>query len=189
MNSLKSVSQKLSRGRIGVIPTDTIYGLVCSALNPDSVERLYRIRKRDTSKPCIILISGIDDLGKFNIKTTKELVHALDRVWPGAVSVILDCHDEQFAHLHKGTKTLAFRVPGNDELRDLLKKTGPLLAPSANPEGKSPATSAAEAKKYFGKEVDFYIDGGELVGQASTLVKYEDGKFITLRDGLVKVEA
>ena len=55
-----------------VIPTDTIYGIVGSALNPQVVERIYKLRKRAQDKPMIIIMSSIDDLKKFNVKLTEK---------------------------------------------------------------------------------------------------------------------
>ena len=62
----------LKEGKVGVMPTDTIYGLVGSALNPQTVEEIYLLRKRATDKPFIVLISSINDLGKFGVFLTKE---------------------------------------------------------------------------------------------------------------------
>lgn len=185
--SIAGVSGQIGNGRIGVIPTDTIYGLVCSALNPEAVERVYRVRNRKENKPCIVLISDVADLKRFNIKITEKLARTLDTIWPGEVSVVLDCPDKRFTYLHRGTKTLAFRVPADQTLLDILKKTGPLVAPSANRGGEPHAQTVNEARTYFGDEVDFYLDGGKLIGRPSTLVKYEDGKLIVLREGAVRV--
>jgi L-threonylcarbamoyladenylate synthase len=60
----------LKEGAIGVIPTDTIYGICTSAFNRKSVEKVYKLRKRNPNKPCIILISSLEDLKKFNIRLT-----------------------------------------------------------------------------------------------------------------------
>ena len=187
MDSLESVGQRISRGQIGVIPTDTIYGIVCSALSEQAIERLYRIRERNEYKPCLVLIPDASILAQFGVTLDASLKEALARVWPGAVSVILDCPDERFAHLHRGTKTLAFRVPADKKLREFLRESGPILAPSANPEGKSPARTVEEAKKYFGTEVDFYIDGGRVEGTPSTLMAFSDGKICVLRQGVTRV--
>jgi len=73
-------------------------------------------------------------------------------------------------------------------VRDFLKKTGPLVAPSANIEGEKSAKNIDEARKYFGDSVDFYEDGGEIEGTASTLVKLEEGKLIIKRQGSVKID-
>ena len=52
---------------MGVIPTDTIYGLVASAWNPKAVERVYELKGRAPDKPCIILIRSLADLKKFGV--------------------------------------------------------------------------------------------------------------------------
>ncbi len=50
------IEKILKSGGIGVIPTDTIYGLVGSALNKKAVRRIYQLRQRNPKKPLIILI-------------------------------------------------------------------------------------------------------------------------------------
>ena len=66
---------------------------------------------------------------------------------------------------------------------DLLKQTGPLVAPSVNPEGQSPAKNIAEARKYFGDKVDFYQDGGRLGSLSSTVISVSDGVHKVVRFG------
>ena len=60
----------------------------------------------------------------------------LEEYWPGKVSIILPSSGQtKIEHIHRGTDDIAFRIPGDENLRRLLKKTGPLVAPSANTEG------------------------------------------------------
>jgi L-threonylcarbamoyladenylate synthase len=186
--NLEKAAEVLKNGSVGVIATDTIYGIVCSAFNVKAIERLYKIRERNEHKPCIILIAESTELVKFGIVLDEKLKQALTRIWPGPVSTVLPCPDEKFSYLHRGTKSLAFRMPADEKLLSLLSSTGPLLAPSANPEGKPPAENIIQARHYFGDTVDFYIDGGEVSNRPSTLVRYENGAFITLRPGTVRVE-
>lgn len=160
----------LKNGGIGVLPTDTLYGIVGQALNKKTVERIYTVKGRTPTKPLIILISSISDLKKFSVSITVQQGIVLAKVWPGKVSVILQCSNKKFEYLHRGTKSLAFRFPKNKKLLEILKKTGPLVAPSANPEGKEPAETISQSKKYFDTEVDFYISGGRKKGNPSTLV-------------------
>jgi tRNA A37 threonylcarbamoyladenosine synthetase subunit TsaC/SUA5/YrdC len=80
---------------------------------------------------------------------------------------------------------LAIRLPAEKSIRDFLEKTGPLATSSANLEGESPAKNIAEAQKYFGSEVDFYEDGGELNSKPSTLVKIDGDEIKVLRQGAV----
>lgn len=184
MNQAK-IADVLKRGGIGILATDTIYGLVGHALNEKTVERIYRIRQRRPDKPFIVLIADLSDLEKFNVKIEKATEEILARAWPGKVSVILSCQDQSLAHLHRG-QDLAVRLPDKNDLRELIRAVGPLVAPSANPEGLPPAKNIAEAKKYFGVGVDFYEDSGELISEPSTLIKIVDGKIEVIRPGAVK---
>lgn len=167
----KRIIKLLKLGKIGVMPTDTIYGIVGSALNPQVVEEIYKLRKRSADKPMIILISDLNDLNQFSIELTNSQKNFLQKNWPNPLSVILPCKSKDFEYLHRGKNSLAFRIPKNKDLLKVLKRVGPLVAPSANYEGKLPSATVADAKGYFGKMVDFYIDGGELRSQSSTIIK------------------
>ncbi|MGB7957432.1 MAG: L-threonylcarbamoyladenylate synthase [Minisyncoccia bacterium] len=184
----------LRSGGAGILPTDTIYGIVGSAMSPETVERIYFWRKRDPKKPPIILVASVGDLRKFGIVMDAAAKKVLMQLWPGKVSVILPMSrrcgmSKKFTHLHRGTETLAFRVPKPAWLRKLLQMTGPLIAPSANIEGKPPALTIRAAKKYFGENVDFYADAGRLASKPSTLIKIEHGHVTVLREGAVKIRS
>src|SRR3989338_3977725 len=86
----------LKNGGIGVMPTDTIYGLVGSAFSKTAVRRTYRVRRRNSRKPFIILIYSTEDLPKFSINLDSALTRKLHRFWPGKVSVILPCPTPTF---------------------------------------------------------------------------------------------
>jgi len=155
--------------KIGVLLTDTIYGIVGQALDKDVVERIYKVKKRNPKKPLIVLISSFDDLSNiFDIKLTNNQIKILNEFWPGKVSVILPC--TKYEHLGRGTNSIAFRLPSNKSLIELVKKTGPIVATSVNKEGDVPAKNIEEAKKYFGNEMDFYIDSGEAKSETSLLI-------------------
>ncbi len=178
----------LKSGKIGVMPTDTLYGLVGSALNPEVVEKIYNLRKRVKDKPMIILISEIDDLEKFEINLTKKQYEFLEKIWPNPASVVLPCPSEKLSYLHRGKESLAFRVPKDKNLLKVLTQTGPLVAPSANIEGEKPAENIEEARKYFGDSLSFYIDAGEIKSQPSTLISLDDkGVYLVLRQGVFKI--
>ncbi|MBI2888607.1 MAG: threonylcarbamoyl-AMP synthase [Candidatus Liptonbacteria bacterium] len=175
------VTQVLKHGGVAVIPTDTIYGIVGSALKVETVARIYRLRKRNLRKPMIVLIASLRELARFGVRVSPAITRFLRGAWPGRVSVALPVRDKKWEYLHRGTEYVAFRVPLKKALRELLIKTGPLVAPSANLEGKPPAKALCEAKEYFGTKVDCYVDGGELVRKPSTLVKVVEGKPVVMR--------
>lgn len=176
----------LKKGGVGVIPTDTLYGVVGSAFSKKTVERIYKVRGRDPKKPCIILISSIHDLQKFGI--SPELIRAnksmLEKVWPGKVSIVLPVEkksQKKITYLHRGVESLAFRFPNKKALIAILKKTGPLVAPSANKEGFPPALTISDAKKYFGDTIDFYMSAGTRKSKPSKIISLVTGVPVVLR--------
>ena len=167
---IQTAAKLLHKGQVGVGPTDTLYGLLAKAGSRAAVERLYEIKKRRPMKPFIILINDLDQLSHFDCYPTEEELAVLRRYWPGPSSFILPVKDSNdLDYLTRGTGKLAFRHPNRQQLLELIDLTGPLVAPSANPEGLEPAQTVIEAETYFGDRVDFYVDDGLLPGPASEL--------------------
>ena len=191
MKNYKLSDEKLVKliksGAVGILPTDTLYGLVGSALSEKAVERIHKMKDRSAGKPFIILIGLLEDLNSFGIEINQKDKKFLEKIWPGKVSVVLPCQEEKFSYLHRGKNSLAFRWPKDKNFTDFLKKTGPLVAPTANTENQEPAKNIAEAKIYFEEKADFYVDGGQLESLPSTLISLENGKVKILREGAVKM--
>ena len=189
MNEWNNVTNIVKKGGVVITPTDTLYGILGSALNKKTVERIYKVRGRDKDKPCIVLISSYKYLDKFKVVLKKDLKQFLESVWPGKVSVILPVKSAKWKYLHRGKASIAFRMIGqrNKNLFNLINKVGPLVAPSANPQGQKPALNRREARKYFGKQIDAYICGGTRNSPPSTLIELKDGKWVVLRQGAVKI--
>lgn len=190
-NFSKKILDILKNKGVGVIPTDTIYGIVGSALEEEAVNRIYKLRHRNPKKPMIILISSVYDLKKFGVSLSPKDKEIIKKVWPGKVSVILGLNHggvAKFKYLHRGTKKLAFRLPDFLKLRRLLNKVGPLVAPSANLEGHPPAENISEAQNYFGNQVDFYVDSGPQKSSPSTLIEIQKDKIKILRLGQTKLD-
>lgn len=180
--------QILQKGGIGVLPTDTLYGLVGQALKKETIKRIYRVRKRNPKKPFIILISNLKDLSLFGITTSSKEKNILKALWKKPITILLDCPHKKFHYLHRGQKTLAFRLPADRWLRGLIKKTGPLVAPSANLEGLTPAYSIKKARTYFDDQIDFYADVGLIRKKPSTIIRMQPSGISILRKGSVSIK-
>jgi len=189
-NDKKNLVQVLQLGGIAVVPTDTLYGIVCSVEDAQSIKKLYSIKGRTETKPFIVLIYSFSDLLRFGISLSPKERAFLSRAWPGKVSIVLPCKKRSYSYLTRGGETLAFRMPKSPFIRLLLKKTGPLVAPSANPEGLRPAETIREARAYFADFVDIYESAGKrLRGKPSTLLKlHSDGTCDVLRTGAINIK-
>ena len=173
----------LKDGSLAVIPTDTVYGLVCRADDKMAVARLYDLKQRD-NKPGTVIAADTDQLVRLGIKARylKPVAH----YWPNPISIVIPSFELEYIHL--GVGSIAVRIPRHSELQQLLTKTGPLLTTSANMPGQPEAATEEEAERYFGESVDIYIDGGDLSGrQASTVIRIVDDAVEVLRTGAVRI--
>lgn len=176
-----TVIEALRADKLVVAPTDTIYGLLARADSPRAVDELYRVRQRDRTKSCIILLSSANNIPEL---TTKQR-HIYDQLRHERPTTIAARVSPDFMpHLVRTDATLAFRaVPPDTALSELIQLVGPLLAPSANLAGQPPATTVNEATAYFGDQVAVYVDSGEVTGaMPSRIITFTDGdEVITLR--------
>jgi L-threonylcarbamoyladenylate synthase len=176
----------LQAGAVGVIPTDTVYGLVARAADPSAVARLYELKHRER-KPGTLIAGSIEQFEELGLK--HRYLKAVEQYWPGPLSVIIPCSEPSLAYLHQGVMSLAVRIPAQSEIAELLQKTGPLITSSANHPGEPTANAVDEARKYFGDTVDFYVDGGDLSDhKPSTIIRIIDDAIEVIREGAVKID-
>jgi L-threonylcarbamoyladenylate synthase len=181
----RGLIELLRSGAVGVLPTDTLYGLVCLAADQAAVERLYGLKQRE-QKPGTLIAANIEQLETLGFK--RRYLTAVERFWPAPLSVIIPCGDE-LEYIHQGLHSIAVRLPAAEPLQKLLLQTGPLLTSSANPPADQPATSVVEAEKYFADQVDFYVDGGDLYGRKpSTIIQIIDDAIQVIRSGAVTID-
>ena len=184
-SSLKDpeIVQLLKSGAVGVIPTDTVYGLVAQATHQKAIERLYTLKHRD-SPPGTMIGASAKDFSELGFSMEK-LAH-VQHYWPASLSVVVDATPLP-PYLKQDRGALPLRVPDNAELQQLLQATGPLMTTSANAHGEPTSVTARMAQHYFGDAVDFYVDGGDLSGRPpSTIIGLgESDEIIVYRQGAV----
>lgn len=180
----KAVAEALAAGKIGVIPTDTLYGVVCPASNETAVRDLYALKPR-IKKLGTIIAASIEQLVDLGFKA--RYLKAIEQYWPGAVSIVIPI--SEIGYLHQEVGSIPVRIPNSKTVIDLLKRTGPLLTTSANKPDQPPANNIKEAEQYFGDKVSFYVDGGDLSGrQPSTIMRIVDDAVEILREGAVRID-
>jgi L-threonylcarbamoyladenylate synthase len=176
-----------AQAKVGVVPTDTIYGVSASAASPEAVDKLYRLKNRE-QKPGTVIAANVGQLRELGV--AGEYLDAVAHLWPNPLSIELPV-PKALDYLGQNTGHCAFRVVADPEVRQLLEQTGPLLTSSANHPGKPAANNVAEALAYFSDRVDFYVDGGERTGRPpSTVVRLRlpvDGTLEIIRVGAVNV--
>lgn len=176
----------LLNGGLGVLPTDTLYGVVARATDKQAVQKLYALKSRD-HKPGTVIAGSVAQLIELGI--SEDHLRRVAKWWPGPLSVETPLGPE-LSYLHQDTGRQGFRVVADKWVQSILEKTGPLLTSSANLPGEAPSTTIEEAYNYFDGLVDFYVDGGDLAGRApSTIARLTYKGIEIIRQGAVIIPA
>jgi septum formation protein len=170
--TLHIVSKSLLSGKVGVIPTDTVYGLAAHPMFESAVSRLYSIKERQLHKPIALLCDSVESASRF---LGTKIASFGAKYWPGALTVVGESE--------------GVRIPDHEWTRELISLCGGALrVTSANISSCRPATDAAEALSSVGLSADFVVDGGvSPIAEASTVIKVsQSGRLETLRPGPIK---
>jgi len=173
----------IKNGKVVVSPTDTVYGLITDATNKIAVERLFKIKKRDSKKPIPIFIKDIKMAKKFAL-IDKNREKFLKMIWPGKVTVVLKRKKEEIYGVDK--KTIALRIPKYKFINILLEKLNkPLTGTSANISGKPSSTKIKEVLKHF--ENKNFSDQPDLIFEAGDLPKNRPSVIVDLTSDWPKI--
>lgn len=177
------------RGRLVVLPTDTVYGIGADAFNNAGVTALLAAKDRGRDMPVGVLVgswNSIDGLALIVPDTARELIRAF---WPGAISLIVTQAPSLQWDLGDARGTVMVRMPLHPVALEVLKAVGPMAVSSANVSGTPPAVDAAEARRQLGDSVDVYLDAGPAERQAaSTIVDLTGSAPRIVRTGPVSAE-
>jgi L-threonylcarbamoyladenylate synthase len=161
----------LRAGAIVAFPTESFYGLGVDALDARAVDRLLRAKRRPADKPVLVLVDSIEMAERVAASVPPSVRALMARHWPGPLTLVLEAAPAVAEALTAGTGTIGIRMPGHPVALDLVRAAGrPVTAPSANPSGAPPPTTAEEVRRYFGSEVELILDGGPTAGGTGSTV-------------------
>lgn len=191
MNTDDIIKVLNGKGKVIAIRTDTVYGLVCNALDELAVNKIYDIKNREKKKPLSIFVKDFTEVSKYAdiegiSETTKKL---MSKYWPGALTIVFKKKNNTLKHLLSGLDSIGIRIPNDKELFKILNKVDfPLAQTSCNISGEKEYTSAKEIETALGDKIDLIVDGGVVINsKPSTIVSVEHGEPIILRAGDIKI--
>jgi len=181
---MQSAYQTVKQGGIVIFPTDTVYGIGCDPYNENSVSLLYKIKKREKTKPFPVLgysKKELEKIAEFNSLATK----IAEKFWPGPITMILNVKDIDIQEsLGLGGK-IAVRVPDNICALSLLKECKVLVGTSANISDETSLIDPNECETKI-PNYDLLIDGGVIISKGeSTIVEIDGDKVKIVREGSV----
>ena len=159
--NLQLVAKSIKNGGLVVVPTDTIYVVVCDAFNNHALTKLRKIRKSPLDKPLTTVIQP-SDVEKY-AKLTKREQDIIDTLHPSSVSIYVQ-KKNTLLDLATTYSDFVCVFWQDNETKALYEYADTILAiSSANEKGLAPASTLEQALGYFGEDIEFYIDGGNQI--------------------------
>jgi L-threonylcarbamoyladenylate synthase len=185
VRDFEAAIETLRRGDVIVFPTETLYGLGADALNSEAVEKVFKLKGRDSQNPIPVLVADPEMLRNLVSEIPPLAQKLMDRFWPGPLTLVLPAREDLPKPLLNASAGIAVRISSQPIATQLLKELGrPMTATSANPSGKEPARTLQEAKRYFSGKVNFFLDGGRLSSKSgSTVVELVGAAIKIIREG------
>jgi len=186
--TLRAAADILRAGGVIALPTETFYGLAAAARDVSAVKRIFELKGRPESKPLLVLVDSLA-MAQTVASATPQARDLMARYWPGALTLVLPALPVVPSVVTAGTGTLGVRFSPHPIARGVVELLGePVTAPSANPNGLAPPTSASGVLSYFPEGVDLVLDGGPTPGgEPSTVLDLTAEPSRILRQGAVIV--
>lgn len=187
----------LKAGKLVAFPTETVYGLGADATNEAAVQRIFQVKGRPSTNPLIVHVPSLEQLLKYtdlskswHPEVVRDRLMALQRFWPGPLSVVLPKSPVISSVVCAGGDTVALRIPRHPIALELLSSCDiPVAAPSANPSMYISPTTAQHVHENLGDKVEYILDGGRCeVGLESTVLSLLSETPVILRPGAITAE-
>ena len=157
--------REIRKGKILLYPTDTIWGIGTAAFSKKGVERIYEIKKRERSRPLILLVHSLEQLKKYvaDIPPRIEtLLHYVERpltlIYP---KVKLLPH-----HVLASDGSIGIRICKRPITQKMIKALDqPIVSTSANLSGEDFPSKYDEISSAIIRNVDYIFRPEDSMGE------------------------
>lgn len=178
------IIKTLKDGKLVIMPTDTIYGIIGDATNEDVINKVYEVKERPHDKPLLILVSNFSMLHELVTEIPKETEKIIKKFWPGPLTILFKKSSKVSDTLTANSALVAIRMPNDKRLLNIMNHLNrPLISTSANISSHDAITNPNQLEEKMKEKIDLIVDEGTVNNEASTLITIVNGKIEILREG------
>lgn len=181
-------AENISEGKLVVYPTETVYGIGADIYNQSAVKNLYIAKKRPFDMPLSVAVSDkamLEGVAVINENADKLIKAFL----PGPLTIIIKKQPDVPDIVTSSSQKVGVRIPDNRFALELIRRTGPIVATSANLHSNPDSVDVQSALSDLGSSVDTYVDAGPCtLGRPSTIVWLDDKVVELVRQGAIPFE-
>ena len=164
-----SAAEDIAAGNLIVYPTDTVYGIGADIYNEVAVKNLYLAKRRPFDMALSVAVADrkmMESVAILN-ETADKLIKAF---LPGPLTA--------------GSQKVGSRIPDHPIALEIARRSGPIVATSANIHFQPDAIDIGMATAALGNSVSTYIDAGHSPsGKPSTIIWIKDKEYEIIRQG------
>lgn len=186
------IADRIRRGGVVGVPTDTFYGLAVDPYNLHAVERVYEIKERGRHKPLSLLIESAEQAEELASEVPDEFHLLAEKFWPGPLTIIVKAAPRLPLKVTANSGNIAVRMPDSATALAVVRALRcPITATAANLAGAAECTTAAAVVEQLGGRVQVVLDGGPTPRNVPTTIinLTEGGRWFMQREGAIPLAA
>lgn len=181
---MRAAQEAIGRGELVAFPTETVYGLGASAMDAGAVDRIFLAKGRPQDNPLIVHVAGVEQAKGLTTDWTEQAQALSEAFWPGPLSLIVSNGGKVAKNVTAGMDSVALRMPNNPIALELIRRCGPIAAPSANISGRPSPVLAEHVQEDLDGKVPVILNGGRCrYSVESTVVDVRKDIPVLLRPG------
>ncbi len=187
MTDVSDVVAAIRKGKVVVIPTDTVYGLACTAFRPDPVAGLVELKQRPAAQPVAFVAASVGWLFEYLPELQGPAAAIARELLPGPYTLVVPNPAARFPWLTGGRPdAIGIRVPAfAGASAEVLDEVRAVAATSANLHGEPDPRRLDDVPDEIRGAAAAVLDGGELPGAPSTVLDLTGAEPVVLREGAV----
>lgn len=182
---INDIAEELRAGEIAIIPTDSVYAIVCDALNTKAINELCRLKGIDPDKNHLSVICSDISMAAEYAHIDNSGFNLLKEFTPGPFTFLFRA-SRNLPKAFKGRKTVGIRIPDSLTARRIAEYLGnPIMSTSIEFDDDDEAREPdLIAERYAPKGISILVDGGDGDNRLTTIVDCrEDGEHEIIRQG------
>ncbi len=183
-NLIREVALTLERGGVVIVPTDTVYALVCDLESRKGIKRLTKIKGGGKRKLFSIVLEDLSQIGTYTGYISSFAYRTMKRLLPGPYTFIVEASSLIPKLMKTKRSTIGIRIPDCPIAQGVAHHLGrPLVATTLGVSEEDFLSDPMDLEREFGDQVDMVVDGGVIYGDPSSVVDLRGSIPEVLREG------
>jgi L-threonylcarbamoyladenylate synthase len=148
----------LHSGGTILYPTDTVWGIGCDCTNEHAVDKIYKIKKRDSSKNLILLVDSDTKLMRY-VKAVPEMAWELMQYSEKPLTIVYPEGKNVAKNMISSDKSIAIRITSDIFCKNLIRSfDNGLVSTSANISGNASPDNFFDIDEEIINSVDYVVN-------------------------------